>query len=987
MAKKQARRERTAQETPVPEKSPIPDNESEQAAIKNTIVVTGDLVWDHNLLHDPARPQVYHRPTGNKVLQMIPGGAWYLRSVLRAALEDLVKKGAVELFAPQEEPAGAGRPIGQAYSYWALHDIKQDNKTKRPSQVWRIQQFNGCQVASNLQNAKQLPIIGTLEQDALKKPRATNGQEEVSRQEISDKDLEEPDLLVIDDLCLGFRDHKHLWPPSLQLEEGGPGRIVLKASTAPDESPLYETLFKRFADRLTIVIPAEVLRLRGAKLTEGLSWDRTIEEIAAEFATGKSAHDLARCRRVIVTFGTEGAASFTRARSRIGPAQDDPWDADYVRDGNVEFERFVYHPDEFEGSWKSRRPGRMFGTGSFITAAVAWHEVEPENYPLFFAMARGLAAIRDNHEQGGGPPDAFNPEPVAARVRPILRPMTKEDLAADGSKENPDKSQDEAHSSRPEVDLASDFRSAFPHAVLNDDVMRHQPADQSNLLRDVAGPRLAYLLAKAVEVVQRGPELALASAPKAKYGGFTTVDRLEIETFNNTRRLIAEYLRRPEDTKPCSIAVFGPPGAGKGFAIKQLAQELMPSSDRPLEFNLSEFGLSDSVQLHEAFHQVRDATVRGVVPLVFWDEFDTDDLRWLKYFLAPMQDAMFRAGSILHPFGKAIFVFAGGTSKAFQEFDRSKDADPDIKKFFGSMKGPDFVSRLRGYVNIKGPNPIGAVGESVAPDKDPCFYMRRAMIIRSLLVRNYPHLISRQSDAALVDAAVIRGFLQVDEFLHGARSLEAVLTTSNLHDAERYSVARLPAKEILDLHVSEDFLTRVDEGALETDAMEAAASKLHAGWVEGRIGEGWRLPTNAEPQKFDEGKMIDPRLVDYELLPESAQEENRQPVRQLQAKLADIGLCVERCSPGHEPDSLSPSYTTLELQEFAEIEHDRWARERLLNGWEWGSVKSDARRRHQDILPSSKLTKEEQEYDLRQATDTRSAIWSSGFKIVKCVRD
>jgi hypothetical protein len=43
-------------------------------------------------------------------------------------------------------------------------------------------------------------------------------------------------------------------------------------------------------------------------------------------------------------------------------------------------------------------------------------------------------------------------------------------------------------------------------------------------------------------------------------------------------------------------------------------------------------------------------------------------------------------------------------------------------------------------------------------------------------------------------------------------------------------------------------------------------------------------------------------------------------------------------------EQLSPSYTTLELQELAAIEHDRWAGERLLNGWEWGSVKSDASR-------------------------------------------
>ncbi len=78
-----------------------------------------------------------------------------------------------------------------------------------------------------------------------------------------------------------------------------------------------------------------------------------------------------------------------------------------------------------------------------------------------------------------------------------------------------------------------------------------------------------------------------------------------------------------------------------------------------------------------AFHQVRDIGLSGKFPLVFWDEFDTSlaetPLGWLRYFLAPMQDGKFQEGQISHPIGRAIFVFAGGTSSSMAEFDKGTD--------------------------------------------------------------------------------------------------------------------------------------------------------------------------------------------------------------------------------------------------------------------------------------------------------------------------
>ena len=134
---------------------------------------------------------------------------------------------------------------------------------------------------------------------------------------------------------------------------------------------------------------------------------------------------------------------------------------------------------------------------------------------------------------------------------------------------------------------------------------------------------------------------------------------------------------------------------------------------------------------------MRDASIRFEIPLVFWDEFDTGDLKWLPDFLAPIQDAEFFAAGLKHPFGKCIFVFAGGTSSRFDEFKawrrhgetHEQHTDDIWYPSFKAVKGPDFISRLRGFVDVKGPNPGSTepnATHQTAVSEDPAFVLRRA---------------------------------------------------------------------------------------------------------------------------------------------------------------------------------------------------------------------------------------------------------------------
>ena len=102
------------------------------------------------------------------------------------------------------------------------------------------------------------------------------------------------------------------------------------------------------------------------------------------------------------------------------------------------------------------------------------------------------------------------------------------------------------------------------------------------------------------------------------------------------------------------------------MGTKQIAFEILGKDAPLLEFNLSQF--SDPVDLIGAFHQVRDTVLGGRTPVVFWDEFDSQNLKWLQYLLAPMQDGKFQSGQLTHTLGKSVFVFAGATSWDFEHF-------------------------------------------------------------------------------------------------------------------------------------------------------------------------------------------------------------------------------------------------------------------------------------------------------------------------------
>src|SRR5262249_44862169 len=115
------------------------------------------------------------------------------------------------------------------------------------------------------------------------------------------------------------------------------------------------------------------------------------------------------------------------------------------------------------------------------------------------------------------------------------------------------------------------------------------------------------------EMAARYGVTALSHVPSFRRGRLFTADRIEIESLRMLESLIRAYEETPVQKKPLSIGVFGPPGAGKSFAVKALAEGVLGPKVPFLEFNLSQFkGPEDLIG---AFHRVRDAVLGGITPV------------------------------------------------------------------------------------------------------------------------------------------------------------------------------------------------------------------------------------------------------------------------------------------------------------------------------------------------------------------------------------
>lgn len=717
------------------------------------------------------------------------------------------------------------------------------------------------------------------------------------------------DVVILDDAGNRFRATSSAWPAAL-AQAGADPLVIAKLMRPLLVGELWEHLRKRDPDRIVVLINADHLREAGVNLSRQVSWERTAKDFVWQMACNPRLSPLANLRHLVVRFGLDAAIYYTSGPEGTRAC-------------------LYFDPGQVEGGFAAQHGGQMQGLADAFGAA----------------LAKKLACANLASKPVAAPPVmAEGVQAGLAAARQLLR--LGYGTAADV-----------ANFPSPAIFAATPETGTFAYVTIPGPVAT-EPPDPTfwSILKELPGAELEKL---AEDLVRQGKSDTLRSVPVGQFGKLRTADRAEIEGLRSLRNLIDEYLNSTT-VRPLSIAVFGAPGSGKSFAVTQVAESVAGGRKiARLEFNLSQFRSLDD--LCRAFHRVRDTVLEGATPLVFFDEFDSNfegELGWLKYFLAPMQDGVFREGETPHPIGRAIFVFAGGTCSSFREFSRSGDGEnPTAVVHFRSVKGPDFVSRLRGYVNIIGPN--------AADDADAEYVIRRAMLVRSMIERKAPQLLGSQGQVR-IDEGVLRALLRVPFYTHGARSLEAILDMSLLAGQSVWDPAALPPAEQLALHVDAQlFLRLVLRDVLLTAARDVLGQTIHARFLANQLALNRPADLAVQP---------------WEALREDLRESNRQQADDIGAKLRAVN-CGMR--PAVEVGPATANFTEAEIEIMATMEHDRWMSERRIHGWVYGPERDIERKISPYLVPWSELPDDVKEWDRKAVRAIPEVLAQAKFEVYR----
>lgn len=480
-------------------------------------------------------------------------------------------------------------------------------------------------------------------------------------------------------------------------------------------------------------------------------------------------------------------------------------------------------------------------------------------------------------------------------------------------------------------------------------------------------------LSVAQRIVIAGAEELYTHVPYCRYGSLATVDKDEIENYSTIKLLLDDYIYRYDHSdgadmpRPLSVAIFGAPGSGKSFGVKQIAK----SCGR---FVISSINLSQLNSPTELFESLHEALQRGKdeIPLVFFDEFDAEfggtSRGWLKFFLAPMQDGEYTLNGKLFQVNGAVFAFAGATASSFEEFLPSPEEDDT---FFKQVKGPDFVSRLKGILNIKGPNP--------KQETDRSHVIRRAMLMREQLTHKISGIYNEESGLVNISRALLAALLTVSEYWHGARSLEFILDMSRLSEVSRFTSSCLPVAEQLGIHLDvEDFQNKLAFEQIIGDAVNTYAAAAHENRRLRRLEE---LRKN-HPEDAEQLLALEPKMVPWEELDEIYRNSYRSQLRYIGAQLQSYDSTVGiRPVLEQEKDTLNELYGPV-LEMLAEMDHERWMADKRADGWKFG-VWDSTMKTTPDLVPYSELKEPTKEFIRLSVRSLPSCLNEIGYELYR----
>ena len=644
-------------------------------------------------------------------------------------------------------------------------------------------------------------------------------------------------------------------------------------------------VFNKIAKKCFLMISADLLRINGAMISKSISWERSAENLLWQLAYNPHLVYLLRAPYIFVTFSEDGAIYIK------------------TKDGKLSEAWLTLQHNGLENTLRNKIQGKNDDAFLLMVAAVAQQFT-----------------------------DVMLHEKILA-VRPVLNAGAK--MIQSGYQ------LEELSEYRYKVAVTSDITEPDGVKIPID---RGVPikVNQWVIACDKSKNNM-YSLANNFIITG---EIAENDFPMLSIGKLMTIDRGEIEAYSNISNLINNYYTTGSPEKPLCIAVFGKPGSGKSFGVKQIAENVLPDNMmETLIFNTSQF-INES-DLGPCFQRVRDIALRGKIPLVFFDEFDSDGRKWLKSFLMPMQDGIFKDENGEHPLGKCILVFAGGTAFTFEEFRKLYNTDDGKDK-----KIPDFISRIKGSIDIVGPNPRS--------NDDETYILRRALLIRSMCKQD-----DRLFDNNFIDSDIIRALLLVPEFFHGVRSMETILAKSDITFG-RWVPATLPLGDLLSAHVdTRSFTDLLLFDVIMNSEIGVMAQKIHEFYL------------SHQNSNIDKNQ---PSNVSWADLPWHFKLDNLNAARAYPQNLAKLGGRIGWQGEGSEILDLTDKSI---IEQLAMEEHNRWWENKKNAGWKPGKPRDDINRIHDCMYRWEYLdekTKEKNRNTVREIPFVLNAVGKCVYK-------
>jgi serine phosphatase RsbU (regulator of sigma subunit) len=99
----------------------------------------------------------------------------------------------------------------------------------------------------------------------------------------------------------------------------------------------------------------------------------------------------------------------------------------------------------------------------------------------------------------------------------------------------------------------------------------------------------------------------------------------------------------------------------------------------------------------------------------------------------------------------------------------------------------------------------------------------------------------------------------------------------------------------------------------------------------------------------------------FDDLPDEIKNSNIDNAAHIPTKLLSIGYKIRQVKKGFKPVTLQ--LNNEEIENMARVEHIRWSWEKRLNGWSYGKIKDDKKKKHPCLIPYGELDDSEKEKD------------------------